>query len=311
MDICAGQDGIYMVYLSGDNKTLYGFRYNASGITSLGSWVGQGDMLANPSIAVEDGRVCVLYQDRNRRYVRTYDAGANSWKDLLSETCTTSGGMLRFYNGSLYMLKNEAGGSYLCRYEPDGSWKQLGDAYATCSVSDFDLVFMGESPCVLYFDGSAGQLKGTQLLDGAWVPMGGYISNGETVTGPRLHTDGKELYAVYLTNTSEQILLKAYTPKEAHTHFYGGWTVTTAPTCTQPGSEKRTCSLCGCTETRTIAAKGHSWNSTVTVDTPAAYSHPGSQSIHCKNCDATKNVTVIPAKPNPFEDVKPRSEGVV
>ena len=42
-------------------------------------------------------------------------------------------------------------------------------------------------------------------------------------------------------------------------HNWGGWTQTTAATCTAAGSKKRTCSGCGATETATINALGHSW----------------------------------------------------
>ena len=45
-------------------------------------------------------------------------------------------------------------------------------------------------------------------------------------------------------------------------HSYGAWT-TTAATCTTAGSKKRTCSVCGKTETVTIAALGHSWKEPV------------------------------------------------
>ena len=42
----------------------------------------------------------------------------------------------------------------------------------------------------------------------------------------------------------------------AHEHTFGEWTVITAPTCTEAGTEERTCS-CGEKETRQIAALGH------------------------------------------------------
>lgn len=43
---------------------------------------------------------------------------------------------------------------------------------------------------------------------------------------------------------------------ETHEHAYGEWTVVTAPTCTEAGTERRICS-CGEEETRAIAALGH------------------------------------------------------
>ena len=40
-------------------------------------------------------------------------------------------------------------------------------------------------------------------------------------------------------------------------HDFGDWTQTKAPTCTEKGEEKRTCSRCGAFETREIDATGH------------------------------------------------------
>ncbi len=42
-------------------------------------------------------------------------------------------------------------------------------------------------------------------------------------------------------------------------HEWGEWTQTAAPGCTEAGEETRTCSRCGETETRPVAALGHSW----------------------------------------------------
>lgn len=41
-----------------------------------------------------------------------------------------------------------------------------------------------------------------------------------------------------------------------HTHTYGTWKITKAPTCTASGTEQRTCA-CGDKQTRTVTAKGH------------------------------------------------------
>ena len=40
-------------------------------------------------------------------------------------------------------------------------------------------------------------------------------------------------------------------------HSWSAWTETKAPTCTATGTEKRTCSVCNTTETRTVQALGH------------------------------------------------------
>ena len=48
-----------------------------------------------------------------------------------------------------------------------------------------------------------------------------------------------------------------------HTHAFGDWKVTTAPTCTEAGVETRTCP-CGESETREVAALGHEYTAVVT-----------------------------------------------
>ena len=50
-------------------------------------------------------------------------------------------------------------------------------------------------------------------------------------------------------------------------HDMGAWTETKAPTCTETGSEKRDCSRCDHSETRDVAAKGHSYSHVVTAPT--------------------------------------------
>lgn len=47
----------------------------------------------------------------------------------------------------------------------------------------------------------------------------------------------------------------------ACSHVWGEWTQTAYPTCTEDGSQTRTCERCGQTETETIPALGHNWNS--------------------------------------------------
>ena len=72
-----------------------------------------------------------------------------------------------------------------------------------------------------------------------------------------------------------------------HTHDWGAWTVTTPATCTEAGVETRTCSGCGATETREIAATGHDFGDW-TVTTPATCSAEGVETRTCSKCGATE-----------------------
>ena len=67
----------------------------------------------------------------------------------------------------------------------------------------------------------------------------------------------KKLVISLLTIVAAACIVFAISACEApHEHSYGEWTVVTAPTCTEEGTEQRECD-CGEEETRTIAALGH------------------------------------------------------
>ena len=77
----------------------------------------------------------------------------------------------------------------------------------------------------------------------------------------------------------------------AHTHKFGSWTETKAPTCTEKGSKERVCE-CGEKETAEVAALGHDFkNGTVTADTSTC-SADGKQTIKCARCNETQEVDV-------------------
>ena len=70
-------------------------------------------------------------------------------------------------------------------------------------------------------------------------------------------------------------------------HDFGEWSVTTAPTCTKAGEEQRGCSRCEKTETRTIAALGHTPGEAVREkETPASCETAGSydEVVYCTAC---------------------------
>ncbi len=83
-------------------------------------------------------------------------------------------------------------------------------------------------------------------------------------------------------------------------HNWKDWETVNSPDCDDSGSQKRTCSRCGFTETQNLNPNGHDWEDHVTVDVAPTCTSEGSQSIHCKNCDQTKEQTVIPAKDHNF-----------
>lgn len=70
-------------------------------------------------------------------------------------------------------------------------------------------------------------------------------------------------------------------------HSFGEWSVTTPATCTAEGVESRTCKKCGETETRAIDATGHSFGEWVTTTEPTC-TEEGEETRTCEKCDATE-----------------------
>ena len=108
-------------------------------------------------------------------------------------------------------------------------------------------------------------------VDGKEIaPMNTYFS-GATNTGTTDNwVSGKDFVFSYMGTPRFPIgacTLNDLKVSEGCSHSYGSWTVTSAATCTGSGSRTRTCSLCGVTETETIPATGHSYETTVTAPT--------------------------------------------
>ncbi len=75
-------------------------------------------------------------------------------------------------------------------------------------------------------------------------------------------------------------------------HVFGAWNTVKNPTCSSPGNKQRTCK-CGKTESESIAALGHNFAASWTIDKTATCVTAGSKSYHCSRCTATTNTTPI------------------
>ena len=74
---------------------------------------------------------------------------------------------------------------------------------------------------------------------------------------------------------------------QVHDHAFGVWGIVTSATCTTAGSQSHTCSICGATETQTIAATGHSfgnWEETAAATCLKA----GTETRICGKCNTTE-----------------------
>lgn len=85
-------------------------------------------------------------------------------------------------------------------------------------------------------------------------------------------------------------------------HTYGEWIAVTPASCTERGTEKRTCTVCKIAEeTRTVEATGHKYSSEWTIETEATCTTPGSKAQYCA-CGEKTNVTEIPVIDHNFGD---------
>ena len=85
---------------------------------------------------------------------------------------------------------------------------------------------------------------------------------------------------------------------ECTNHSFGAYTVTGAPTCTATGVETRTCSSCGISESRSVAALGHAWGA-YTETTKAGCKVTGQETSTCSRCGQTRTRT-LPATGHKF-----------
>ena len=68
---------------------------------------------------------------------------------------------------------------------------------------------------------------------------------------------------------------------ECENHVFGDWITVTEPTCTEDGSQKHVCAVCGYTETEEIPALGHDYQAVVTEPT---CTEAGYTTYTCSRC---------------------------
>ncbi|MCL2070828.1 MAG: peptidoglycan DD-metalloendopeptidase family protein [Oscillospiraceae bacterium] len=93
------------------------------------------------------------------------------------------------------------------------------------------------------------------------------------------------------------------TPSNPHTHSYGSWSTTKAATCTADGQQQRKCS-CGATETKPIAKLGHNWGAWK-VTKAATTSATGVDTRTCSRCSKAETRVIDKIATNRHSHTKP------
>ena len=83
-------------------------------------------------------------------------------------------------------------------------------------------------------------------------------------------------------------------------HQYGDWVQTIAPTCTEKGSQTRTCALCGATETQRTNALGHDYSTEYVPIRKATCTTDGTEAHKCSRCDDYIDLRVVPKSGHNF-----------
>ena len=78
---------------------------------------------------------------------------------------------------------------------------------------------------------------------------------------------------------------------DAPGHIWNEWQIVTPATCTQSGTQKRTCQTCNQVETQTIPATGHNFGNWVIIKQATA-TEPGAKSRTCGFCKLTETYDI-------------------
>lgn len=113
----------------------------------------------------------------------------------------------------------------------------------------------------------------------------------ETTSAPE--TTAEEVTTAPET-TAEEVTTAAPETQAPHAHSFGAWSTVKAASCTEEGSQERTCS-CGEKEIQTVAKIAHRESSWIT-DKDATCTESGSKHVECEVCKNTIKTESTPAQ---------------
>ncbi len=189
-------------------------------------------------------------------------------------TCTTDGNTAYWSCSVCGKFYSDAGGATEIAAD---SWviaatdhaMTLNAANAASCTQPGNSAYYSCSRCGKFFSDALGQYE---IAENSWViPALGHRTAKVNAVAPTCTLGGNTVF--YVCSGCGKYFSDAAAEHEVEdtaslviaplNHDWGDWSETTAPTCTATGVETRTCSRCGATETRDIAATGHYFNELV------------------------------------------------
>ena len=257
---------------SGEYVIVYepdGYVFNSS-LTTLDSVSNyQPVTITDNTIAAEDGdayKVTIEAMDGGYA-IKTASGsyiGGNSGSNalvsgssgILNTISLDSEGNANIISSTSYLRYNATSGQYRFRY------------YKSSSYSN-------QQPIALYLkDGSAG----TTYYTGSATKCE-HANTANTSAVAATCTQAGYTAGVYCNDCESYV--SGHQVIDPLGHSWSSWTQASAPTCTEAGSETRSCSTCGASETQSIPATGHSYNAVVT---PPTATEQGFTTYTCSVC---------------------------
>lgn len=215
VSMAAGQNGIYMSWVSTDNSRVFVYEYDGSRVKALGV-AGTESGAANPVVCTEGENIAVMYRiyTNDRLIVKHYNRAADTW-GMLPDAGFAGSGILRIDGGKVYVLKNDkiSGDNYgICVYIYDlnrngGTWEQLGNRIGIIGNSvEMDLCFQQGHPYIAFMEGKDTKFDTSvmHLVGGQWRQLGNRLVNG-TIQGLRIYSFGDEIWATYRSGVKAYI----------------------------------------------------------------------------------------------------------
>lgn len=137
-----------------------------------------------------------------------------------------------------------SGGAYLRFNATSGQWR-----FRYYKSSSYE----NQKPIALYRKDGA---QGVTYYTGNPIQCSHANTSAVEETAPTCTAPG---YSAGVQCADCGLFISGHEAIDALGHSWSSWTETTAPTCTAAGTNSRTCSRCGQTETQSVAATGHSY----------------------------------------------------